>query len=38
MRPRKVHFTGERESFLLTALPPSSEIVALWETVYVALW
>ena len=35
----KVHFSAaERESFLLTALPPSSEIVALWETVYVALW
>ena len=34
----KVHFSeaAERESFLLT--PPSSEIVALWETVYVALW
>ena len=35
----KVHFSAaERESFLLTALPPSSEIVALWETVYVASW
>ena len=35
----RVHFSAaERESFLLTALPPSSEIVALWETVYVALW
>ena len=34
----RVHFSAaERESFLLTA-PPSSEIVALWETVYVALW
>ena len=35
----KVHFSEatERESFLLTT-PPSSEIVALWETVYVALW
>ena len=33
----KVHFSAaERESFLLTR--PSSEIVALWETVYVALW
>ena len=38
----KVHCSSssaERESFLLTSPPPSSsEIVALWETVYVALW
>ena len=38
----RVHFSeaAERkgEFSSLTALPPSSEIVALWETVYVALW
>ena len=37
----KVHCSSssaERESFLLTSPPSSSEIVALWETVYVALW